>query len=103
MVEVKDITEEQILRKQRIRLEKTLAEECFSGRRVKVVNDAHVFVYDNEGRNIMATKVIGAIKMINREKELQSLVEEFGRKYEEQFGLKEHNTNFIIETDYSKG
>jgi len=91
MVEVRDVTEEKQIQKNRVELEKKLAEECFSGKKIEVIG---TLMYIDNG---VACKYFGNILMYVKDKSVELQAQEFGRRYEEQFNIK----NFIIETDYS--
>jgi len=101
MVAIIDITSDRLKTKGRAELEKKLAEECFPGKRVE--NDvlpSYIYIYKD--KKIVADKSIGTIKMTIYDEDFLSQAIDFARRYEKQFGLKEHHAPFIIETDYSK-
>jgi len=101
MVEIRPVTEERVKEKERMRLEKQLAEECFPKCHVDSMGNLF-FIRTNVICNYVADKNVGTIVMRLYKRKFESQAQEFARRYEEQFGLKEHSTDFIIETDYSK-
>lgn len=96
MVEIRDITREAQDKIDKNKLEIKLVEECFPGRKIKF--DGDLIVVDNG----IALKWFGKALMYVKSGDVLPQAEKFARIYEERFGLKEHNADFIIETDYSK-
>ena len=100
-MKVEDITEDKARKKERARLEEQLAKECFPRKIVKLDMPNLIGVRTSPISNRLADKYIGTITMTVYDKSILPQAQEFARRYEEQFGLKEHSTDFIIETDYS--
>lgn len=98
MVEIRDVTNEKKREMERAILEGKLAEECFPGQAKLVTGVGVPHISVERGGKPLAFKWIGIVKMDVYDKNILSQAEQFGRRYEEQFSVR----NFIIETDYSK-
>jgi len=96
MVEIKDVTQEELEKKERGRLEVFLMEEYFRHDIDRTRLPVSIYVY-KDGKRVVE-KTVGAKKMTVYNENFLSQAKKFGEEYEKKFKIKD----FKIETDYSK-